>query len=163
MRNLLTFLILTIASLWALSSAPALAQDEAPVHHLKLKKVESVKYGRVAAVAGEASMQGVRLLLGDTKANQPLQVTLISLNKETPLKLGIYRGNWDKPKKMLTTGKDGAVSHRYRSGKHTAFIVSGPDDAKFQLVLWVGPEVEPLPKNAITSMKEYEKKFGPQP
>lgn len=163
MRSLMMFLILTIASLWALPTAPALAQDEVPVHHLKLKKVESVKYGQVAAVAGEASEKGVRLLLNDTKANQPLQVMLVSLNKEVPLKLGIYRDNWDKAKKMLTTDEAGAVSHRYRSGKHTAFIVSGPDNAKFQLVLWVGPAVEPLPKNAITSMKEYEKKFGPQP
>jgi len=155
--------ILVLLGLWAVVPVTAMAQQKPPVHRLKLKKVKSVKLGKVAAVAGQTNMQGVRLVLFNTKSNQPLQVTLVSLDNSKQLTLGIYRKTWSKPKKVIKTGKDGSISHRYRSGTNTGFIVTGPKGARFQLLLWVGPAVDPLPKNAIGSMKAYEKKFGPQP
>lgn len=155
--------IIVMLGFWAVLPEVAMAEKKPPAHELKLAKVESVKLGMVAAVAGLTDKQGVRLILRGIKSTQPLQVTLVSVDKGKQLTLGIYRSNWDKPKKVLKTDKDGSVTLRYRSGKHTGFIVTGPKGAPYQLVLWVGPAVKPLPKNAIGSMKAYEKKFGPQP
>ena len=155
--------IVVMLGFWAVLPETAMAENKPPIHHLKLKKVESVKLGKVAAVSGQTNKQGVRLALYDTKSDQPLQVTLVSLDRGKQLTLGIYRSSWSKPKKVIRTGTDGSVSHRYRSGGHTAFIVTGPKGARYQLVLWAGPAVDPTPRNAIGSMKAYEKKYGPQP
>ncbi len=155
--------IVVMLGFWAVLPETAMAENKPPIHHLKLKKVESVKLGKVAAVSGQTNKQGVRLALYDTKSDQPLQVTLVSLDRGKQLTLGIYRRSWSKPKMVVKTGKDGSVTYRYRSGRHTGFIVTGPKGAQYQLVLWVGPAAASAPKNAISSMKAYEKKFGPQP
>lgn len=157
------FAIVVMLGLWAVLPQTAVAEEKPPIYRLKLKKVASVKLGMVAAVAGRTNARGVRLALYGTKPNQPLQVTLVSVDGGKQLTMGIYRRSWSKPKKLVKTGKDGSVTHRYRSGRHTGFLVSGPEGARYQLVLWVGPAGAAVPKNAISSMKAYEKKFGPQP
>ncbi len=153
-RPMIRMVIVPVAVLMFLVVAPtAQAQPNKPkVYKLTPKKVRSVRFGKVAAMAGRTKRQGLRFILRGTKANQPLQATLVSLNRRKQLRLDIHRTTWDKPKKSLRTNRKGVATHRFRSSKYAGFIVRGPVGARFQLVVWVGPVVKGLPPSALKPM-----------
>lgn len=136
------------------ATSAAHAQPHSPKKYLlKPTSQRGVRYGKVAAMSGRVTRGGVRFILRGTKANQPLQATLISLQRRRKLRLDIHRTTWNTPKATLHTNRRGIATRRFRSSKHAGFIVRGPIGARFQLLVWVGPEVKQVAPTALTPMR----------
>lgn len=81
--------------------------------------------------------------LHDLNSMAPVNVTLISQSGE--LSLVAYDSDPDKPLQTRKTGPEGVAEMGFRTGRNTLIDVRGPVDSRFQLLVWVGPELEFAP------------------
>lgn len=150
---------------WALLLSPliALAQQTAPqpdtaatdteLPRLELKQAPDAGDGKLAAIEGEADQEGLRIALPDLSVLQPVEVRLAATDPSRPLRLEITKFGYDGVLKSATTDADGLAVLRFRSqmGVNLGIKAVGAE-APFQLVAWVGDELEAVPRNVFKPM-----------
>jgi hypothetical protein len=160
------------AAPWALLLSPliALAQQAAPqpdtaaadseLPKLELKQAPDAGDGKLAAIEGEADQEGLRIALPDLSVLQPVEVRLATGDPSRPLHLEITKFGYDGVLKSATTDADGLAVLRFRTQMGVNLGIKAVDaEAPFQLVAWVGDELEAVPQNVFKPMsaKQEEK------
>ena len=149
-----TLILLTACALYAWD-VPSVSA-EPPVHELKLKDDDRLSRGKVAAVQGRVAAEGVRLILRKLSVDQPIMATLVAKEGEGDLDFRVYKHTWDKPVLEGKTNEGGLKTFRFRSGDHAAFEITGKENSSYQLFVWVGPEIKPVPPSAFVPMSTYK-------
>jgi hypothetical protein len=128
---------------------------------VEVKPHEALKLGALKAVRGIAVPQGVRYTLKKLTTSMPVQLTLVSVDPAQDVKLEVYKDTWDAPLTVLSSkDADGAVTLRFRSNDHVAWAVRGPPRAPYQLLVWVGPEIQQVARMPLVTSQEYERRTG---
>lgn len=133
------------------------AGANAPLFELIPEKDDRFSIGRVAIVEGLAHPDGVRLVLRNLSIDTPVQITLVA--EDDDLVIQTYTADWSQPLGETETD-DGEVTLRFRTADSAQFLIKGDDDVRYQLFVWVGPEMkQPVPSIFITS-EEFEETEG---
>jgi hypothetical protein len=149
-----------------LACGPCLAAQEASlpgssnVYHLELKSDPQLKYGKFAAVKGTADARGQDLSVGDLSVLQPVQVTLLSADKNTDLRLELSKielGN-NAARSGSTMGA-GSVTFKFRTQGDLQIKVRSPAGPRpYRLFVWVGGKVNPPVPSVFIPMSTYIKR-----
>ncbi|NZA26368.1 hypothetical protein H0E84_08215 [Luteimonas sp. SJ-92] len=155
--------MLLLACLLA-AAAPALAQGSAPqVFRLQPEQMRGVDRGRVEVVRGEAAPEGHRFFLDGLNVLTPVSVTLMSVDDDAPVELLLTKYAWDRPLRRGRTGDDGEglVNFRFRTeGEFQATVRAATAGTPYQLVVWVGEEVEAQLRPVVVPASEYAPASG---
>ena len=111
--------------------------------------------GGISVVEGSTDASGVEFILNNITIMNPLNVTLVSLNQPASLELLVYKEAPDKPLLQGTTGTDGSVSFSFRTDETVLLRVKGAEGNRYQMMLWVGPQIEMEPATTYVTMEEY--------
>ncbi len=122
--------------------------------------MEQVPFGRTQIVGAELPEGGVRFILKNLTPEMPVQLTLVPSDATTDLSLEVYKDKWDAPLFTMTTGIEGEATLRLRTGDHVAMQVKGPAGASYQLLAWVGPEMESVPIPPLVTPETYTQRTG---
>ncbi len=142
---------------WILLATAVLAQqteDRLPVYKLNLKRLEDWKNFSGAGAKGKVGPKGVGFLVENLSVFQPVNVFLISQEKDKVLRLDIYKYRFEKPERTLTTDREGVAVAMLRTQGDLRVKVSGPEGAGFYLAIIVGDEIDPEPHKVIYTPEE---------
>jgi hypothetical protein len=148
--------ILILIFLFLFGSGTAVIAE--PLWELNLKEDPEIKHGKIAAVAGKTNPQGVRFIIKNLSVDQPIQVTLTAKEKDDVLQLQVFKGEWSQAALEGSTKGTGEVTFMFRSGDHAAFKVTGAENKKYQMFVWVGTEIKIKPSPVFEPMDEFLKK-----
>lgn len=136
------FLLSTVGSVQAATTYWTLVPKQDP----------RAEVGKFTVLGGNTSPEGVHFSLPDTTINNPVVITLVSLDPEKELMLKAFK---DQPPQALFTGitdVKGMAVCKYRSGEKMSFQVTGEAGVGYQLSAWVGPEILLPPPLPVVSM-----------
>ena len=162
--------VLALAALWLLllpaGGVHAQAKDaNAPkqvTYPLPLRDMAGVDNGQMAVVQGKTGPRGHRFQVDKLWMTHPVRVTLMAETSGDIVQLDLIKFPWDKPVRSVKTGADARfVMEPFRThGEFLIHVTSPVEDTPYQLVVWVGKEVDPdLPK-VVVDWKTYEAGTG---
>ncbi|MDH5824111.1 hypothetical protein QFW77_14105 [Luteimonas sp. RD2P54] len=156
---------LALALLSMAASAPAQDGGAPRVFRLQPEPMRGVDHGRVEVVRGEAVPEGHRFFLDGLNVLTPVSVTLMGADAAAPVELLLTKYAWDQPVRRGRTGDDGEglLNFRFRTeGEFQATVRADSAGAPYQLVVWVGEEVEPQLRPVVVPASEYAAAPGPR-
>lgn len=152
-RCCLAALALVLLVLLALLTLPSAASAQAPAkdppkqvtYPLPLRDMAGVDNGKVAVVQGKTGERGHRFMVDKLWMTNPVSVTLMAGTDGGEVKLDLIKFPWDKPVRSAKTERGTRyVNEKFRThGEFLIHVTSPVEDTPYQLVVWVGNEVEP--------------------
>lgn len=124
---------------------------------LELKEMEGIQGGRAAMRQGIAETSGHHFTLSETTILQPILITLVARDPAQALELRLFKEDWRKAELEGATEEFGKVSFMTRTeGAMKIQVRSVSGVAEYQLLVWVGDEVQVDPPTAFVSMQQNE-------
>jgi hypothetical protein len=159
------FALAAFASLFVLSALlPARASAQGakiPVYRLDVRKVEDIPNGKAALVAGEAGPTPHRFFVENLHMLIPVSVTLRATNREDRVNLKIHKGNWDTALREDSTADGRAVNFKFRThGEFQVSVESPTPGAKYKMVVWLGPDIQPRSEPIIVPTSQFDSRSG---
>jgi hypothetical protein len=134
--------------------APLPAQeDAADLPALEFRRIPDVPGGRIAAIAGDVDAGGLRFSVPDLSVLQPVDIQLLAEDPARAVRLEITKFGFDGALRESVTGADGLTGESFRTQMGVTVRVSAVEaPASFQLLAFVGDELEAVPRNVLTPM-----------
>jgi len=134
------------------------AQSADPVR-LEPQDDPALEDGQVAIVEGETGTEGVRYVLSQLSILQPVAVTLLSRETNPTLEILLHSPGWKDTVRAAALDGDVKRTFKFRTQGEVGITVRSPDDRRqrFDLVAWVGSEVEPEMEEVVVTPEEYRK------
>jgi hypothetical protein len=134
--------------------APLPAQEDASdVPALEFRRIPDVPGGRLAAIAGDVDAEGLRFSVPDLSVLQPVDIQLLATDPARPARLEITKFGFDGVLRESVTGADGLTGESFRTQMGVTVRVSALEaPASFQLLAFVGDELEAVPRNVLTPL-----------
>lgn len=124
--------------------------DETDIPEFKLVESPDVSNGKVGFATGTTSPGGVNLKLPGLWITQPVQIVLIEGKRGNRLQLELRKYHWAAPLRTASTGNDGKASEIFRTqGDLYIRVSSSQGEQPYQLLVWVGEEIEPVMEPVI--------------
>jgi tetrahydromethanopterin S-methyltransferase subunit G len=118
-------------------------------------KVDSrIPIGRLAVLRGGVTADGVLLVLKNISLSTPIQVTLASEDHQQ-LELTVFKDTQAQPLLVGSGSRERPVTFRFRTNEEVHFLVRGPDGAHYQMMTWVGPEIQIAAPPTFIPMAEF--------
>lgn len=152
--------LLAAAFILGLLMAPGQAAAAPNQWDITPKDSELVKSGKLAAVKGQVYPEGTHLVLRDISVNQPIHAMLVSVDRDKELTFKVFKDTWDNALLEGTTKDGGEMTFRFRTGGKVGFQITGPEEAAYELYVWLGPELTPAPPPSFVSMTAFKESGG---
>lgn len=155
---------IALAFLSTVGTLPLAAQS-APPMTLELQEDPALEDGRIAIVEGEAATDGVRYVLSKLSILQPVAVTLLSRETSPTLEIILHAPGWKDTVRRAALEGEPLRTLKFRTQGDVGITVRSPDARRqrFDLVAWVGSEVEPEMEEAVVSPEEYRRYAAARP
>lgn len=155
---------IAIALLALLTAGGASAQSARP-RTLELQDDPALEDGRVAIAQGVAGAESIHYLLPKLSVLQPATVTLLSREPNPDLEIRLHTPGWKDTVRVATLAGEAWRTLKFRTQGDVGISIRSPDGRprQFDLVAWVGSEVEPPMEEAVVSPGEFEKYAAAQP
>jgi hypothetical protein len=150
-----------VLMLVGVASAQAPKMPAGPdIYKLELKSMPEIKNGKIAIVEGLVDTAGRKLAVSDLSVMQPVQVTLLAVQKADDLRLELSKfvlGN--DPAKSGSTKGNAYCSFPFRTQGDLQIKITSPEGPRlFRLMVWAGDEVMPPVPAPFISMETYAKR-----
>lgn len=154
-----------LAGLLLILAAGELAAQPAPPQALELGTDPALEDGQVAIVQGVAGAESVRYLLSKLSVLQPVSVTLLSRETNPSLEISLHSPGWKDTARVAALQGQVWRTLRFRTQGDVGISIRSPDrrPQRFDLVAWVGSEVEPTMEAAVVPPEEFEKYAAARP
>ena len=155
LRQTITAAVIAALSVPLAASAPQNPDpnDKTTVHPLTLDKHPAFANGRIAMVEGEATPEGVRLVVSKLSILQPVGVALVAVDGgSADLQLSLWKYAEDEVQRQGSTRGSGYVSFQFRTEDDLQIKIASPEGPRrYKLAVWAGDEVEvPLPSPFVS-------------
>lgn len=141
------------------AQAPARDAPKQVTYPLQVRDMVGVDNGKMAVVQGKTGQRGHRFMIDKLWMTNPVSVTVMAAAEGDALKLDLIKFPWAKPVRSASTGSGTRyVSERFRTqGEFLIHVTSPVEDTPYQLVVWVGNEVQPELPPVVVDWKTYER------
>lgn len=156
---------LVAAALWLLFLTAGMAHAQAAdadaprqvTYPLPLRDMTGVSNGQVAVVQGSTGQRGHRFQVDKLWMTHPVRVTAVAGNAGDVVQLDLIKFPWEKPVRSARTGTAARfVTEQFRThGEFLIHVTSPVEDTPYQLVVWVGREVEPDLPEVVVDWETY--------
>jgi hypothetical protein len=131
---------------------PALAATE---YKLSFDSIPEVPSGKVSMIQGVVGTAGVKFLVEDLSVLQPVQVALLAKDPEQDVRLQLSKFDWNVAERKGSTNGTGRQVFKTRTQGDLKILVTAPKaGTPYQLVVWVGDEVQPEMKSPFVPFKK---------
>jgi hypothetical protein len=114
-----------------------------------LKPDARLSAGKATFAEGTASAAGDRFFVENLSIIQPVIVTLVTGSKDDDVRLQLSKYRFDVADKSASTRGTGRVTFKLRTQGEMKIVVTGPAPKKYQLVIWAGDELKPVPPPVV--------------
>jgi hypothetical protein len=154
-----TRFVITAALLVALS--PGLGAQAGPKSwRLQLKAYPTLEQGKATLVEGTATPDGDRFFVEHLSIIQPVAVTVITRDPGDDVTLALSKFRFDEADRTASTGGSGKAQIKLRTQGEMKIVVTAAKPTKYQLAVWAGPEVKPVPPPVVLTPKQIAERGG---
>ena len=134
------------------------AMEEPKSYLIKVKKVSSVKDGKIAYLQGTATKKGDNLKLTGLSVDQEVRVVLLSDKPNKKVAMELRKFHWATPNRKGTTDNKGYYIERFHTeGEFYIRIYPLEEDTPIHLFIWVGEHNPPSMKPVLISKGSQKK------
>jgi hypothetical protein len=108
---------------------------------VELEKSDEI-VGGYALYEGMAGPEVTNFLLNELSDSAPVLVHLSTKDSSKPVNMKIVRQQWERTLKEGSTAEDGTIGFGLKASDHIGIVLSAPEPTRYQLLVWVGPEME---------------------
>lgn len=131
------------------------AKENRPVMQIEIAPDSRMPGGKSAFLQGEADTTDQRFIVQDTEVMQPISVGVYTREPGDDVRVRIVKDDWDKPEREANTGGSGKAELYFRTFDNFKIAVNAETPTEYQLVVWVGDEIEMTPPAIAVPASDY--------
>ncbi len=131
------------------------ASEDPPMIRIEVEPDARMPGGKSAFLQGETEGADQWFIVEDTDVMQPISVGVYTRDPKDEVRLRIVKDNWDKPEREANTGGSGKAEVYFRTFDNFKIGVDAETPTEYQLVVWVGDEVQMTPPAIAVPASDY--------
>lgn len=150
-----------MAAILLAALSPGLGAQAAPKSwRLQLKAYPTLEQGTASLVEGTATPAGDRFFVEHLSIIQPVAVTVITRDPADDVKLALSKYRFDEADRTASTAGSGKAQIKLRTQGEMKIVVTAAKPTKYQLAVWAGPEIKPVPPPVVLTPKQMAERGG---
>lgn len=150
---------IAMALLFAVQAPQVHAQDEeaeeSPVLQIDVEPDARMPGGKSAFLRGETERTAQWFMVEGTDVLQPISVGVYTRDPDDRVRVRIVKDDWEKPEREASTAGSGKAEMYFRTFDNFKIGVDAETPTEYQLVVWVGDEVQMTPPAIAVPASEY--------